>query len=181
MATLEKRRYRCRSCAHQHRWADPAYRARLEAKMQHKSDLQRSVASSRMHQLNADPQVRAKTTATLRGRTFCGVRGGNGQLTPEQRSLAEATGFVTEFSIPTGNPSWKSARVDLAHPALKIAIEVDGASHHTKKQRNRDRRKRAMIEVLGWVMLRLWNSQITEDLETVKKTIAAVVAARLSA
>lgn len=132
-------------------------------------------ASNHMRRMNADPSVRAKTTASLKGRTFT-HRGGNGQFTPEQTALHLRTSWPMEVSIPTGNPKWKSATVDLAHPTLKIAVECDGASHHTLKQRNRDQMKEIMLVQMGWVVLRFWNSEVTSDLESVVSVLRAAEA-----
>lgn len=82
-----------------------------------------------------------------------------------------------ECAIPTGNPQWPCAIVDLAHPTLLIAIEVDGSSHHTSKQKNRDKRKSQMLTALGWVVLRFWNAEITRDLDRVLDAIHQVVTA----
>ena len=43
------------------------------------------------------------------------------------------------------------ARVDLAYPELKIAIEYDGAWHW--KQRREDERRWARLRAEGWVVL----------------------------
>jgi predicted transcriptional regulator of viral defense system len=46
------------------------------------------------------------------------------------------------------------ARVDLAYPALKIAIEYDSYQYHVGKQQNvRDNRRRNMIVGVGWAVL----------------------------
>jgi hypothetical protein len=134
-----------------------------------------------MHRLNGDPDVRARMAATLRGRTFSGRRGGNGQLTREQETLATALGWPMEYGIPTGVPGWPCARVDLTHPALLIAIEVDGASHHTRKQRNRDRRKEGMLTAAGWIVLRFWNAEVASALDRVVAGVLRVVATRRAA
>ncbi|MBI2755365.1 MAG: DUF559 domain-containing protein [Chloroflexi bacterium] len=131
-----------------------------------------------MTEINRDPAVRAKVTTALRGRTFAGLRGGNGALTPQQIRLQEVLGWSAEFCIPTGQRSWPCARVDLAEPALKIAVEIDGASHHTAKQKNRDMRKTAMLVALGWTVLRFWNAEVDRQLPIVLARIRGAVRAR---
>lgn len=132
-----------------------------------------------MRELNRNPEIRVKTTVKLQGRTFAN-RGGNGQLTPQQETLHKALGWAMEHAVATGNPKWKAAVVDLAEPSLKIAIECDGASHHTKKQKNRDRKKAQMLEALGWVVLRFWNSRVDNELDQVLQEIRAIEKSRSS-
>jgi hypothetical protein len=53
------------------------------------------------------------------------------------------------------------ARVDLAYPELRIAIEYDGDGHCTdKEQWRRDIRRRRELERLGWVELHLTQSDL---------------------
>ncbi len=169
--------YCSRRCATKARWESESLGAKMRAAMEPRSPRQRAAASARMRRLNDDPAVREKVAAAHRGRTFVGQRGGNGQLTPQQRKLAESLGWTTEYSIPTGNSSWRSATVDIACPSLKIAVECDGASHHSRKQKNRDVRKEAMLSALGWTVLRFWNAEIDEHLESVLEGIRAAVVA----
>lgn len=68
--------------------------------------------------------------------------------------------------------------MDLAHPASMVAIEIDGGSHLSVKQKNRDRKKVEMLTTLGWLVLRFWNSQIESEIASVVKIINDVVAAR---
>lgn len=174
-------RYCSRRCATKARWESESLGAQMRAAVKPRSPKQRAAASARMRRLNEDPVVREKVAAARRGRTFVGQRGGNGQLTPQQRKLAEALGWTTEYSIPTGNSSWRSATVDIAYPPLRIAVECDGASHRSRMQKNRDIRKEAMLSALGWAVLRFWNAEIDERLEMVLERIRVAVAARSSA
>ena len=127
-----------------------------------------------MARLNRDPAIQARSAATKRGRAFAGRRGGNGATTIEQETLARALGWPTERAIATGDPTWPCAIVDLAHPTLPIAVEVDGASHRTTKQMVRDTRKAALLARLGWVVLRVWNAEVGGDLEGVVAAIRHV-------
>jgi hypothetical protein len=169
------------ACAAKTRWEGPAYRSKVVSSFQARSNRQRAVASARMKRLNQDPDIMAKRVARMRNRPFAGTRGGNGQLTPEQEALHRALGWPMEYAIPTGNPKWSTAIVDLAHPALQIAVECDGSSHHTAKQKNRDARKVSMLAELGWIVLRFWNAEITSNLASVLLTIEDAVQARSSA
>ena len=153
------------------RWADTRTHAKLIRGSQNWTEERRALAREHARWMNGDATIRAKSATTTRGRTFCGERGGNGQLTEAQRLLHNALGWPMEYPIRTGNPSWPVAVVDLAEPELKIAIECDGRSHYSRKQRNRDTRKTAMLAALGWTVLRFWNSQITGDLVAVLDTI----------
>jgi hypothetical protein len=158
--------------------ATPDLRERVAAHARAKTPRQRAAASARMRRLNADPVIRAKASAAKRGRTFPGVRGGNGCLTPQQQALHRVLGWPVEYSIPTGHRSWPCARVDLAEPALMIAVELDGGSHRSVKQRNRDRRKTEMLSALGWTVVRFWNSEIDRALAGVVSQLRAAARAR---
>lgn len=131
--------------------------------------------SERLRRSNpmSNPDARRKMIAKLTGRAFSGQRGGNGQITTQQRTLADALGWPTEISIKTGKREWSHATVDIANQGLKIAIEVDGASHLSKKQQNRDAKKQLMLESLGWCVMRFWNSEIENNLPQVVARIQA--------
>jgi very-short-patch-repair endonuclease len=68
-----------------------------------------------------------------------------------------------------------SYKVDLADPSVKLAIEVDGASHKTRKWKFLDRRKTQVLEALGWFVLRFWNESVLEDTETVVAEIGSTI------
>lgn len=168
-ASKRTRRFCSRRCLQTAHWRNNPERRRRasERALLWVTPEWRKRSSEHAKRINSDPIVRAKISQTLRGKIFCGMRGGNGTLTPEQLILQQKLGWDVEVAIPTGNPKWKAAVVDLAHPTLRIAVECDGASHHTTKQRNRDRMKDQMLESIGWVVLRFWNSRITTDLDSV--------------
>src|SRR5262249_32797068 len=143
-----RQRFCNRSCAarymHQH---NPLVREHLKQN----TERQRRVSAERMRKNNPmnDPAVRAKATAALQGRGWSGIRGGHGAPMPApQRLLHDLTAWPTEVAIPTGNPKWRAALVDLANTELKIAVECDGESHHTKRQKTRDRLKDQMLHAL---------------------------------
>lgn len=83
--------------------------------------------------------------------------------------------FRVGFVTPSG-------RVDIAFPALKVAIQVDGCFWHacpwhcvmpknnrrfwmTKLQGNksRDRRQKRKLRALGWRVVRIWEHQLESD------------------
>lgn len=131
-----------------------------------------------MRTLNNNPLVRAKTTSALRGRTFLS-RGGNGKLTLPQKILAIATGMQMEYAISTSPAKGKfpslptSYKVDLAEPQSKLAVEVDGRSHLTKKWKFLDKRKTEVLNYLGWRVVRFSNEEVLADVGRVVKCIEA--------
>lgn len=69
-----------------------------------------------------------------------------------------------------------AGEVDLAFPELKVAIEVQGCYWHgclecghlqpgNKNQRERDAVKAARLEALGWILMVVWEHEITPYLE----------------
>lgn len=56
------------------------------------------------------------------------------------------------------------ARVDLAYPELKIAIEYEGDGHRTDKEQWRtDIRRQRELEDLGWIVIRLTQADLDDD------------------
>lgn len=132
-----------------------------------------------MHvQENIEKVRRANT-----GKTFL-ARGGNGKITKQQEKLRQALGLpesALEFAIFTNNakgsfPSLPIAyKVDLGVLEVKLAIEVDGASHKKKKWKFVDQRKTAVLNHLGWTVLRFWNAEIDQDLNTCVQTVMSTI------
>jgi Protein of unknown function (DUF559) len=174
-----KKTHCSKSCARRRLWKDPARRAMFQDAMATTSETQIQVASERMKRMNKNADFRKKSDDGKRGKGFVGERGGNGTLTREQIALLEATGYVPEYPVPTGNPSWKCALMDLANPSLKIAVEVDGKTHLCRQQQNRDRIKERMLERLGWVVLRFTNEEVNEDINRVVEAIRSVEQSRI--
>ena len=140
-------------------------------------------ASARMKRLNGDPEFRAKVDAISRsrkGRPWLGKRGGNGQITVPQEKLRMALGLpreCLEHPIKTKPvrdrfdripPCYK---VDIALPEHRLAIEVDGRSHDTKRVKASDRKMEAVLSSLGWKVLRFSNAAILENPEAIASTI----------
>ena len=131
--------------------------------------------SERMRKNNPSfrPEVRAKMSASMQGRTFLS-RGGNGKLTRQQVCLSEALNNAPmEYPIrtaevagmlPTLPPCYK---VDVALPEYRLAIEVDGRSHNSPKWRFLDRRKESVLVALGWLVFRCSNKEVDFSVEEV--------------
>ena len=59
--------------------------------------------------------------------------------------------------------------VDFACVECMVIAEADGESHLTN--RRSDHERTAMLEQLGWRVLRYWNTEIYDDLDAVKEAI----------
>ena len=114
------------------------------------------------------PEVRRRHLRGLKkARVKNGVnfRGGNGQeMTPIVRrvwAILKKEGFVREYPVKTEKvrSSFRNVsnayKVDFAHPRKKIALELDGRSHTSKKVQMADHKKGQVLEALGWTVLRL--------------------------
>ncbi|MFU8873743.1 endonuclease domain-containing protein [Micromonospora sp. SL4-19] len=55
------------------------------------------------------------------------------------------------------------ARLDLAWPAWKIAVEYDGLWHHDPDQFHRDRQRLNQLVGADWIVLRLTAKRFKED------------------
>lgn len=128
----------------------------------------------------SDPACRLKVSKTLQA---MGHRppwtGGKGRgLTVPQKMLLEALGeeWRAEFAVPV-RPRQSDLPtcfyIDLALPAAKLAVEVDGSSHRIAERKEQDRKKEAYLEGLGWRVIRFWNDEILSDLDGVVRSIAA--------
>jgi hypothetical protein len=120
----------------------------------------------------ANPATLEKMSRALKGRTFLS-RGGNGQPTEPQKLLASALGWAMEHPICTAAvkdifPSLPNCyKVDIADPAAKLAIEVDGRTHNQRRWKFLDRRKTEVLHALGWRVLRFKNEQVMRDVRAV--------------
>jgi hypothetical protein len=105
--------------------------------------------------------------------------GGNGRpLSKPQAMLAEALGpeWHTEWVVPTkmgkGSGYPPHYKIDIAHPTLLVAVEVDGASHQALARQEQDARKDELLASRGWTVLRLSNRDVIERLEECARTVA---------
>jgi very-short-patch-repair endonuclease len=60
---------------------------------------------------------------------------------------------------------------DFACLEIKLAIEVDGATHGTDDEISYDRSRTRYLEERGWRVVRFWNREIFENLAGVVDTI----------
>lgn len=68
------------------------------------------------------------------------------------------------------------ARVDLAYPEAKLAIEYDGLWHGERGQLGRDRRRLNALHAAGWRVIHVTAADMY-DLETIIAAIRATLAA----
>lgn len=174
------RRFCSQHCAMKWRHAQPDY-------IHPASDPKvRAASSKRMKELRERPDVKRKLNRYLRSdrnpfkdpsREFIENRkkatsydhlvGGNGTgLTKSQKLLLDLLGanWKPEFVIPTKKKSGfpNHYKIDLARPRKKIAVEIDGISHATKKVRAADKRKDQFLRDEGWTVIRVSNQQVLE-------------------
>lgn len=156
------------------------YRSRVSSETMAKTN--RQYASERMRTNNpmSDPVAKEKMRTSMRAIGFRGQRGGNGTATPQQESLANALGWKMEVAIPTGQPrSGKEYptcyKVDIGNEILKVAIEVDGKGHKLPDKAAEDKKKTEFLESLGWIVLRFWNEEVTNDLTGCVQTVLSTI------
>ena len=142
----------------------------------------RKYASARMLANNPmmRPEVRAKVSAILRTAGWKPIkRCGNGELTEPQKLLACALGWEMELAVRTGmgrGSGYPSVyKVDVGNAELKIAVEVDGASHGVLSRRGEDLKKDHFLESIGWKVLRLKNEYVTKDLAGCVQAVLSLI------
>jgi very-short-patch-repair endonuclease len=97
---------------------------------------------------------------------------------PEESELEKRfTALARRFGLPAlslQHEVWHAgrfvARVDAAHPDLKLAIEVDGYEHHSSPEAfQNDRTRQNQLVALGWTVLRFtWNDVVRRPAEVAK-------------
>ncbi len=106
---------------------------------------------------------------------------------PREKKIPLA-GAQRQALIPAEKLLWKSLRnrefagykfrrqhpigpyvVDFACVEAKLVVELDGESHLTR--RREDEKRTTKLEAEGWLVLRLWNTEVYDDLEAVKEMI----------
>jgi very-short-patch-repair endonuclease len=70
--------------------------------------------------------------------------------------------------------------VDFYAPALRLAIEVDGGGHTEVSQVEYDRRRTAVLEGQGILVLRFWNHDVLVNEDLVIKEIHRTLVQRLN-
>ncbi len=114
------------------------------------------------------PEVRERHLAGLKkALEKHGVRfkGGNGQepviAVKKMITVLEPLGFLRELPIKTKGHTSSEQKIpthykaDFANPETKVVIEMDGPSHRNQRQQERDRKKSAVLENLGWKVIRI--------------------------
>lgn len=84
--------------------------------------------------------------------------------------------WVMQYSIGMGVGCRKKGyppayKVDLALPALKLAIEVDGQSHKMASRAAQDLKKQQALSEKGWTILRFWNHEVLNDTESCLRAV----------
>ena len=105
------------------------------------------------------------------------------------RSELEAHGVLRVFShrslprsvgqYPVQLPT-RRIRLDRAWPEVKLAVELDGAQHHTSPaDRQKDLARDRELAALGWIVLRFTYADVLRDPEGVRAKVLEVYRARL--
>jgi very-short-patch-repair endonuclease len=104
------------------------------------------------------------------------------------RSELEAHGVLRVFRHRSLPPSVGQYRVQLpsrtvlldrAWPEVKLAVELDGAAHHTSPEdRRADLERDRELAALGWVVLRFTYADVLRDPHGVRAKVLAVYQAR---
>ena len=85
------------------------------------------------------------------------------------RSLPPSTGQY-RLRVPDG-----AFRLDRAWPEVKLAVELDGARHHTSPEdRSRDLARDTALAAHGWVVLRFTYADVRRDPDTVRSRVLEV-------
>ncbi|MGY1600985.1 endonuclease domain-containing protein [Geodermatophilus sp. SYSU D00815] len=105
------------------------------------------------------------------------------------RSELEAHGVLKVFrhrSLPPSVGQYtvqlpgRRIRLDRAWPEAKLAVELDGAQHHTSpEQRQKDLARDRELAALGWVVLRFTYADVLRDPDGVRAKVLEVYRARM--
>ena len=61
--------------------------------------------------------------------------------------------------------------LDFACVELKLAVEIDGATHSSLPERLHDARRERFLAARGWMTVRFWNDEVYRNLHGVIETI----------
>lgn len=114
------------------------------------------------------------------------IQGGNGRgATIHQLNLYNElnkydTSFTMEHIEKTGAlakqfSSPRHYKIDIASKYHMLAIEVDGPSHNSLKVKECDKRKTELLNLKGWRVLRLSNSQIQTELQNCVQQVLSMI------
>lgn len=84
-------------------------------------------------------------------------------------------GLVTQVEVHEPDGRFV-ARVDLAIPHLRIAIEYDGDHHRDPRQWRRDQQRRRRLEALGWTYLTVTQADLDDPARLLADLRAAIAA-----
>lgn len=66
---------------------------------------------------------------------------------------------------------------DFACISAKLAVEIDGATHSTEEELAHDRHRTAVLNRLGWRVIRFTNDEVYDDVDGVVEAIYAALLA----
>src|SRR6478736_208073 len=124
-----------------------------------------------------------KMKISMKGKKFK-IRGGNGRgySKPQLLLYDKLLPFSPkmEFILKTKPLQYlyKSPnhyKLDLAIPSIKLAIEIDGMSHNSLKVQDADKRKEALLNGLGWIILRFTNSEVMNGIDKCEEKILFII------
>jgi len=135
-----------------------------------------------------DVQRRLEEWGPFQGCAAVRMAFGSARERVESPKESEARLVIVQAGLPEPVVQWEVfdesrfvARVDLAYPELKIAIEYDGDGHRTdKEQWRKDIRRQRELERLGWIVIHLTESDL-EDTAAFVAHLRRACAARLAA
>ena len=95
-------------------------------------------------------------------------------------SLPETAGrFALNVELPIPFDGWGNMEVDLLDSRSRVVIELDGGQHLASPEAyRRDRRKDALLQEHGYVVLRFLAEDVGKQLDHVLDTIVRVLASR---
>ena len=115
-----------------------------------------------------------------RAATAVGLADGRAESPQESRTrvvlVSAGLAVVPQFEVRDDDGRWV-ARVDLALPELRIAVEYDGAWHGERGQLARDRRRLNRLTAAGWLVLHLTAADL-RDPEQLVARLQALIAER---
>lgn len=181
---LRGKKYCSRRCSSEHQKTDPEF-GRISSEQRRQffqteaGKQQAQIASDRMKTKN--PMLRPEVVEkAMKSRRLNGTLDNLGEkrwtgkgLTIPQLLLFQALDWLPEKVIKTKKVMDEVPhfyRVDLAHPSLSLAIEVDGIGHNGDGRRL-DRKKEACLKLLGWKVFRVTNKEVLADFDLVLSRI----------
>ncbi|WP_433011554.1 hypothetical protein [Kribbella sp. CA-294648] len=140
-----------------------------------------AIADSALHHRIVDADDLFAAAAALRGphrlriRNVVALADGRAESVLESalRAIlieADIEGFEPQYAVRDRD---FSARLDLGHPALKIALEAEGFEFHgTRQSLVKDCRRHVNLSIRGWTLLRFSWEDVMYDREWVAEVVA---------